>query len=200
MQATQSHNIYIYTEANPNPNSLKFVVDYMLLPEGVTFDFPDKASAAESPLAQLIFEQFGFVQRIFLMSNFITVTKDEATDWHEVAGEVKDFIKAYLMEGKPLLTKDLVNRYEQSLNESDAQDTETVKKIKGILNEYVRPAVESDGGAINFHSFEDGIVKVLLQGSCSGCPSSTITLKAGIENLLKRMLPDEVKEVVAEGI
>lgn len=200
MQATQSRNIYIYTEANPNPNSLKFVVDYMLLPEGVTFDFPDKAAAVESPLAQLIFEQFVFVQRIFLMSNFITVTKDEATDWHEVAGEVKDFIKAYLAEGKPLLTKDLINRFEQSINDSDSNDSETVKKIKGILNEYVRPAVESDGGAINFHSFEDGVVKVLLQGSCSGCPSSTITLKAGIENLLKRMLPDEVKEVVAEGI
>jgi Fe-S cluster biogenesis protein NfuA len=85
-------------------------------------------------------------------------------------------------------------------NEINLDDTETEKRIKGILDEYIRPAVEQDGGAISFHSFEDGKVKVLLQGSCSGCPSSTVTLKMGIENLLKRMLPNEVKEVIAEGV
>jgi len=188
--------VNIYTEANPNPNSMKFVLNFVLVPEGVTFDFLDADSAVKgSPLASELF-RFDYVRRVFITNNFITITKDEAIDWNEIIPELRPFIKSYLEAGKPLLAQQAMNDADAALQENDS---EVVKKIKGLLDEYVRPAVESDGGAINFHSFHEGTVKVHLQGSCSGCPSSTLTLKAGIENLLKRMVP-EVKEVVAEGV
>ncbi|MDX2305841.1 MAG: NifU family protein [Microscillaceae bacterium] len=193
MNSSQNKYITVYTEANPNPNSLKFVLNYLLVPEGSTYDFPDLASAQEgSPLAEELFKNFNFVKRVFVMSNFITITKDEQSTWHEVAADLKKFIKEYLEAGKPLLLQ------ESNLSIDD-NEPEIDRKIKSILDEYVRPAVESDGGAIIFHSFEAGTVKVLLQGACSGCPSSTLTLKQGIENLLTSMVP-EVQEVVAEGI
>jgi len=197
MNQTSSRYTTIYTESNPNPNSLKYVINYTLVPEGTTFDFPDAEAAQRSPLAAELFARFDFVDRVFIMSNFVTVTKQEVASWHDVAGAVKAFLQDYLEAQKPLLTKEIQNEYDKELNKDEP---EIDRKIKGILEEYVRPAVESDGGAINFHSYDNGIVKVLLQGSCSGCPSSMVTLKAGIENLLKRMLPDEVQEVVAEGI
>jgi len=187
--------INIYLESNPNPNSLKFVVNYMLLPEGVSFDFPDEESAANAPLAQKLFQNFDFVTRVFYMSNFITVAKTDDKEWIEIQNELKYFIQDYLKEGKPLLLEDLMREKETE----DVDSSEMDQRIKGILDEYVRPAVEQDGGAISFHSYENGIVKLLLQGSCSGCPSSMITLKAGIENLLKRLLP-EVKGVEAEEL
>jgi Fe-S cluster biogenesis protein NfuA len=188
-------NVNLYLEANPNPNSLKFVANFMLLPEGVSFDFPDAASAENSPLAQQLFA-YDFVERVFLMSNFVTVTKKSDVEWPEVQGPLKQTIQQYLEEERALVLQDAAATSQQP-NEND---TEIEKQIKGILDEYIRPAVESDGGAIQFHSFKDGVVKVLLQGSCSGCPSSTVTLKAGIENLLKRMLPNDIKSVEAEGI
>lgn len=184
--------IDIYLESNPNPNSMKFVFNFMLFPEGMHLDYPDKEAAEGSPLAYELFE-FPYVKRVFFMSNFITITKDEEKDWREISHELKTFLKTYFEEGKPLLIDDIE---ENDINEDDS---EVVKKIKTVLNEYIRPAVEQDGGAIRFHSYVDGVVKVLLQGSCSGCPSSTITLKAGIENLLKRMVP-EVTTVEAEGV
>ncbi|WP_026998327.1 NifU family protein [Eisenibacter elegans] len=200
MKSTTQLPLSIYTEANPNPLSLKFVFNRMLVPDGVTFDFPDAASTAQAPLAQNLFQEFGFVQRVFMMNNFITITKDDTTDWHEVAGEVKSFLKTYFETEKPLFSVQMMKDYESAFQQGQTTDSEVVKKIKGILDEYVRPAVESDGGAIVFHSYDEGVVKVSLQGACSGCPSSMITLKAGIENLLKRMLPDEVQEVVAEEV
>jgi Fe-S cluster biogenesis protein NfuA len=183
--------ITIYTESNPNPNSLKFVSNKMLLAEGISKDFPNPESASRAPLALDLF-RYNFVKRVFIASNFITVTKDDALSWEEIIPILKPFIQSYLNEGNPLFL-------EQPVDAFDANDPEIVKKIKGLLDEYIRPAVEGDGGAITFHSFEEGIVKVHLQGSCSGCPSSTVTLKNGIENLMKRMIP-EVKEVVAEGV
>lgn len=184
-------NINIYTESNPNPQSLKFMVDFLLLPEGKSIDFPDPVSAARCPLALELF-RYNFVQRVFVSSNFITITKDTNIDWAEVINILKSNIKGYLEAEKPILLEEIA---------SDIQpdDSESVKKIKGILDEYVRPAVESDGGNITFHSFNEGVVKVQLQGACSGCPSSTATLKGGIERLLTSMLP-EVKEVIAEGV
>ncbi len=179
-------------EANPNPNSMKFVVNFMLLQDGVSFDYPNVESASQSPLAQELF-QLPFVDRVFYMSNFITVTKKEEIDWLEIQEEIKSVIKPYLENEKPLLLEEL-----DKDPLFDENDSEVVKKIKGILDEYIRPAVEQDGGAIGFSSFDEGVVKVSLQGSCSGCPASTVTLKNGIENLLKQMLPNEVKEVVAE--
>lgn len=184
-------NVNIYTESNPNPNSMKFVVDFFLLPENKSMDFPDPISAARCPLALDLF-RFSFVKRVFISSNFVTITKDENMTWEEVSPIVKPFIKGFLEDDKPLFLEEISSDF-------DENDSEVVKKIKGILDEYVRPAVESDGGNIIFHSFNEGIVKVQMQGSCSGCPSSTATLKGGIERLLTSMIP-EVKEVVAEGV
>lgn len=188
LQAAPKH-IHIYLESNPNPNSLKFVVNEMLVPEGMSFDFPDPASAEEAPLAQELF-MYPFVDRVFYMSNFITVTKKEEVEWLEIQDTLKQHIRSFLESGKLILDK-------RKPEEAEAEDTETVRKIKAILDEYIRPAVEQDGGAITFHSYEDKKVTVMLQGSCSGCPSSTITLKAGIENLFKRMMPEAVETVEA---
>jgi len=182
--------VAIYLEANPNPNSLKFVADYMLVEPGQNFDFPDVDSAKNAPLAAELFG-YDFVRRVFYMSNFITVTKTDDTQWMEIQDILKDHIKNYLESGKPIL--------EQSAIESIVEETEMDIKIKSLLEEYIKPAVEQDGGAIEYKSFEDGVVKVFLQGSCSGCPSATVTLKSGIENLLKSMIP-EVKSVEAEEV
>lgn len=193
MLKAQARPVHLYMEANPNPNSLKFVANFMLLDEGVSFDYPDSESASNSQLARELFN-FAAVQRVFIASNFVTVTKSEDVEWAEIQNFIRDHIKQYLESGQTAVQ---ANFEKDPL--FDENDSEIVKKIKGILDEYIRPAVEQDGGAIVFHSFQEGIVKVLLQGSCSGCPSSTVTLKAGIQNLLTRMLP-EVREVQAEGI
>jgi len=187
--------ITIYTEANPNPNSMKFMLNFMLIKDQNSIDFPDVESAKNSPLAQELFE-YDFVKRVFYMSNFITITKDESVEWIEVIPKLKAHIKTYFEEKKPVFTED----QKDTIVEANT-DTEIVAKIKGVLDEYIKPAVEMDGGAIQFDSFneETGNLKVLLQGSCSGCPSSTITLKQGIQNLMQRMVP-QVKEVVAEGV
>jgi Fe-S cluster biogenesis protein NfuA len=193
MLTAQTRPVHLYMEANPNPNSLKFVANFMLVEEGVSFDYPSAESAENSQLAKELFN-FGAVVRVFIASNFVTVTKSEDVEWPEIQHIVRDHIKQYLESGQQAVS----TTFEKDPL-FDENDSEVVKKIKGILDEYIRPAVEQDGGAIVFHSFHDGIVKVHLQGSCSGCPSSTVTLKAGIQNLLTRMLP-EVKEVQAEGI
>jgi len=189
---TQKRIVNIYTEAPPNPNSLKFCTEFQLVPDSV--DFPSVVSASNCPLASDLF-RFSFVKRVFISSNFITVTKSEDIDWFDVTPMLKSLIKGYLEEGKPLF----LEIPKSSGVDINPNDPEIVQKIKSLLDEYIRPAVEQDGGAINFDSFDEGVVKVQLQGSCSGCPSSTVTLKAGIENLLKRMIP-EVKEVVAVGV
>ncbi len=189
---TQKRVVNIYTETPPNPNSMKFCAEFQLVSESV--DFASPTSAANCPLAADLF-RFSFVKRVFISSNFITVTKADDIDWADISPMLKSLIKGYLEEEKPLF----ITLPGSSAYEVNPNDPEIVQKIKSLLDEYIRPAVEQDGGAINFSSFEDGIVKVQLQGSCSGCPSSTVTLKAGIENLLKRMIP-EVKEVVAEGV
>ncbi|HEU5290358.1 MAG TPA: NifU family protein [Cyclobacteriaceae bacterium] len=183
-------DVHIYLESNPNPNSLKFVVNEMLVPEGISFDFPDAESTENAPLAKELF-QYPFVDRVFYMSNFVTVTKKGDVEWLEIQGTIKEHIKKFLEAGKYIIE---VSEPEVS---SPEEETETVKKIKTILEEYIRPAVEQDGGAITYHSFKEGIVKVKLQGSCSGCPSSMVTLKAGIENLFQRMMPGEVNAVEA---
>ena len=184
-------DIHIYLESNPNPNSLKFVVNEMLVPDGMSFDFASPEQAAEAPLAQELF-MFPFVDRVFYASNFVTVTKKTEVEWLEIQSIVKDHIKQFLESGKLIL--DL----KKPPLEMEGDETEEIKKIKSILDEYIRPAVEQDGGAISFYSFKDGMLKVALQGSCSGCPSSTITLKAGIENLFKNLMP-QVKTVEAVG-
>jgi Fe-S cluster biogenesis protein NfuA len=190
--------ISIYTEMTPNPETMKFVANKLLYP-GKSIDFPDAESASPSPLAQALFH-FPFIKAVFIASNFVTLTKTaETDDWQDMIPTVKQFLKDYLEEGKVVVNDDEVQKMKQeSSNEITADDNDVVKRIKELLENYVKPAVEMDGGAIQFKSFEDGKVNLMLQGSCSGCPSSMITLKAGIEGMMKRMIP-EVKEVVAEA-
>ncbi len=194
-------NTMIYTELSPNPNSMKFVLNYELVPDGLSFDYPDMQATQEegkaSPLAADCF-QFPFVQRVFIASNFITVTKDDETQWEEVMSDFRRFLKIYFDDENPVFASKTI---ENNTLIVSAGDTETVAKIKATLDQYVRPAVESDGGAINFAEYdeESGKVTVMLQGSCSGCPSATVTLKDGIERLLTSMVPG-VKEVVAQAL
>ncbi|MHA8053948.1 NifU family protein [Aquirufa sp. OSTEICH-129A] len=191
--------IHIYTESTPNPQSMKFVFNVELLPDGMSFDYTQPADGLtkekNSPLAVALFG-FDFVKRVFITSNFVTLTKAEHVLWEDELFGIKQFLKKYFEEKRPVFSLP-----ESAISESDADESEVIAKIKEVLEQYVKPAVESDGGAISFYSFneESGQVKVLLQGSCSGCPSSTMTLKAGIEALMTRMVP-QVKEVVAEGV
>ncbi|WP_343667330.1 NifU family protein [Chitinophaga sp.] len=188
--------ISIYTEMTPNPETMKFVANKLLYP-GKHIDFPDEASAKPSPLAAELFS-FPFIRGVFIMANFITLTKTPETDWNDIIPTIKAFLKEYLEDNRPVVNEDEIVDKPVAGNEVSADDTDVVKRIKELLENYVKPAVEMDGGAIQFKDYEDGTVKLMLQGSCSGCPSSMITLKAGIEGMMKRMIP-EVKEVVAEA-
>jgi Fe-S cluster biogenesis protein NfuA len=181
----------------PNPESLKFVTDRHILPN-FQIDFRTKELAKNSALATMLFE-IPFVNGVFIANNFVTVTKKAEYDWYEITPELKQAIKKFVESGvKPvddaLLPQDVIAQ--QNPENADATDPEN--KIKDLLEKYVKPAVEMDGGHIAFKKFDNGIVTLSLQGSCSGCPSSMITLKSGIEGLLKRMVP-EVSEVVAEA-
>ncbi len=189
--------ISIYTEMTPNPETMKFVANKLLYP-GKSVDFPDAESAKPSPLAIELFG-FPFIKAVFVASNFVTLTKTPETEWQDVIPAIRQFLKEYLEEGKPVVNEEeLASTRPASSNEVAADDDDVVKRIKELLDNYVRPAVEMDGGAIQFKSYEDGTVNLSMQGACSGCPSSMITLKAGIEGMMKRMIP-EVKEVVAES-
>lgn len=180
--------VNIYTESSPNPNSQKFVFNFYLL-ENMSFDFPDTEGTEHCPIAKAIFDTFDFVEGVFIASNFITVTKNAATDWFEVNNQLKEFLKNYVEEEKPLFLEGIKQKVAKEDVKTNVTETASEAQIKSVLEDYVKPAVESDGGAISFHSFEEGVVKVVLKGACSGCPSSTVTLKSGIENLMKRMVP-----------
>ncbi len=188
--------ISIYTEMTPNPETMKFVANKLLYP-GKIIDFPDVETAKPSPLAIELFG-FPFIKSVFIASNFVTLTKTVDTDWDDVIPAIRQFLKEYLEEGKPVINEDEIVVIRKEGNTIDADDDDVVKRIKELLENYVKPAVEMDGGAIQFKSYNEGVVNLMLQGSCSGCPSSMITLKAGIEGMMKRMIP-EVKEVVAEA-
>jgi NFU1 iron-sulfur cluster scaffold homolog, mitochondrial len=193
----------IYAESTPNPAAMKFVANRLLIDNGATVEYTNRAQAKGSPLALELFN-FPFVSQVFITGNFITVFKNEMASWNDVALELREFIRDFINEGKAIITEYPEQKAE--LNEEDATpmlhtEPQTVEesRIVELLEEYIRPAVETDGGAVYFKSFIEGVVTVSLRGSCSGCPSSTFTLKAGIEGLLKRMMP-EVKEVVAESV
>ena len=192
--------VTIYTESTPNPHSMKFVFNVELLPDGMSFDYTQPADGLtkekNSPLAVALFG-FEFVRRVFITSNFITLTKTENAAWEDELFGIKQYLKKYFAEKQPVFSLPA----SEFAAEGDVSDSEIIGQIKQVLEEYVKPAVESDGGAISFHSFDEstGQMKVLLQGSCSGCPSSQMTPKAGIETLMTRMVP-AVKEVVAEGV
>ncbi len=182
-------NINVYTESTPNPATMKFIVNKLLI--NGSADFATRESAEKSPFAKELYK-FSFVNGVFFASNFVTVTKTEGTDWQDIEPILKEFVKG-------AVESELKVQIEEQAETVDFEGTDIEIKIQQILNDYVRPAVEQDGGAIAYRSFEEGVVTVELRGSCSGCPSSTITLKAGIENLLKRMVP-EVQEVVSEAL
>ncbi|MBI1191847.1 MAG: NifU family protein [Bacteroidetes bacterium] len=184
----------------PNPESLKFVLNKMLYPSR-SADYQEGDDTASSPLAAALFAEYAYVRGVFIMNNFVTVRKDPAREWFEIKREVGEFIKAWVAEGKEIVLEATEAQPDASSPMSNAlnPDDSVEDRIRKMLDQYVKPAVEMDGGAIQFKDFEDGKVTVMLQGSCSGCPSSTVTLKAGIEGLLKRMVP-EVREVVAETV
>jgi len=188
--------ISVYSEMTPNPVTMKFVINLLLIEEkGKSIEFRTKEKAAVSPLAKKIFE-FPFVNGVFISSNFITVTRDESCEWYEVIPEIKELIKTHLATGEPLLTGALITE-EAEVQVNISGDIE--QKIISLLHEHIRPAVEGDGGAIHFKSFKNGTVTVTLKGSCHGCPSTNTTLKQGVETLLRRMLP-EVENVVTETV
>ncbi len=193
---TEKSVVSIYSEMTPNPLTLKFVANKLLLPSD-SADFSEEESAKEvSPLAVELFG-FPFVKNVFIASNFVTLTKDADTNWNDVMTSIRDFLKDYLESGKEVIDIEKLNEIREERATNPADEGEIIPKIKEILDNYVKPAVEMDGGAIQFKSFNDGVVTLILQGACSGCPSSTVTLKAGIEGMMKRLVP-EVKEVVAE--
>ncbi|MDZ4845454.1 MAG: NifU family protein [Chitinophagales bacterium] len=194
---TQQPVLEIYTEFTPNPESLKFVTNRMLLPQ-LSIDCKNVQESEEVPLAKEVFT-FPYVNGVFIANNFITVSKKPGYAWDEIIPEVKDFLKEFIKEGKTVVTQNYKPaQSENPVAAPTGKEGELETRIRELLDVYVKPAVENDGGAIQFKSFHEGIVTLILQGSCSGCPSSTVTLKSGIEGLLKRMVP-EVKEVVAEA-
>ena len=204
MTEDKEKTVSVYAEANPNPESMKFVLSTSFLPDGQSVDYPDAESALNSPFAQELFN-FDYVGRVFIASNFVTITKNSDDRWVQLIPELRTFIKSYVEAGGPVFTEDFTVAAPKLATEGaegadvSPEDAALSHKIIDLLDNYVRPAIEQDGGNIAFRSYHDGVVTVNLQGSCSGCPSATVTLKAGIENLLKRMIP-EVKEVVAEGV
>ena len=200
MTENTGKNISVYAEASPNPESMKFVLNQTVLQDGVSVDYPNVEAAANSPFAQELFN-FDYVSRIFIASNFVTITKNSTDTWPQLIPELRTFIKSYLEAGGPVFleTPTAEKKAEAAPENQSEGDAAISQKVIDLLENYVRPAVEQDGGNITFKSYKEGVVTVNLQGSCSGCPSATITLKSGIENLLKRMVP-EVTEVKAEGL
>ena len=198
MITTGNTIVSIYTEMTPNPETMKFVANKLLYP-GKSIDVAEESLAGPSPLAKELFS-FPFIKSVFIASNFITLTKSADTeDWQDVIPTIKQFLKDYLENGGIVVNEEEAAKYKhEASNTVAADDDDVVKRVKELLENYVKPAVEMDGGAIQFKSYNDGIVNLMLQGSCSGCPSSMVTLKAGIEGMMKRMIP-EVKEVVAEA-
>ena len=200
---TRKVPVVIYAESTPNPVAMKFVANRLLITNGNTVEYTNKAEAKGSPIAMELFN-FPFITGVFITGNFITLIKNDLVVWNDVMLELREFIQEYLNEGKAIILE-LPKQEEKSKEGMDSSvnhadpTNETDQRIIDLLEEYIRPAVEQDGGAIYFQSYQDGIVTLALKGSCSGCPSSSFTLKAGIEGLLKRMIP-EIKEVVAEAL
>ena len=183
--------MFIQTEPTPNPATLKFIPGKTVLGDG-TVDFRDKSEATTSPLAQRLFGVDG-VTGVFLGSDFISVTKGEADEWQHIKPAILGAIMEHFMSGAPVIA-DGETAGEEATEDYDAKDEDTVKTIKELLDTRVRPAVANDGGDIMFRGFKDGVVFLHMRGACSGCPSSTATLRHGIENLLKHFCPD-VQEV-----
>ncbi len=178
----------IHTEGTPNPNALKFVVDMVLIDKS-SVNFASKQSAENSPLAKKLFE-INSVIEIFIGKNFVTVSKDSSASWDSIYDKILSVLNKHIESGEPVI----INESSSELDDKSLTDVE--KKIHEILDTKIRPAVASDGGDIIFDSYQNGVLKVHLQGACSHCPSSIMTLKAGIESMLKREIP-ELEEVIS---
>ena len=194
--------VTVYSEMTPNPATMKFVCNKHLLGTGESAEFNSKAEAkGYSPLAEELFN-LPFVNGVFIASNFVSVAKTDNLSWDFITMELREFIRSWISEEKEILIATPEKRSQDNAISSEPKKeyapSEYDDAIRDLLDEYVRPAVANDGGAIDFRGYENGIVTVVLKGACSGCPSSTATLKGGIESLLKEHLPD-VTEVVAEN-
>ena len=217
MSETKKIPTSVYAEMTPNPSAMKFVADRPLITGGLQVEYRSKTEArGSSALAEELFN-FPFVTNVFISGPFVTVTKDESLGWEMIVMQLREYIREWLMDNAvavSVVPAGLMNRASESasaisedgsaapsnVDYSNFEATEHDEEIRFLLNEFVRPAVEMDGGAIDFMAYKDKRVYVQLKGSCSGCPSSTATLKGGIENLLKAKMPDIVEEVVAESV
>lgn len=189
--------VTVYAEMTPNPSTMKFVANKYLLITGESVEFASKKEAIGfSPLVEALFN-FAFVKSVFITANFVTITKTNNVPWDFITMELREFVKDWISEGKDVLIQmpQVVTNENKEVNQSsdasnmDFEASELDDEIRSLLDQYVRPAVENDGGAIDFLGFKDGVVSVRMKGACAGCPSSTATLKGGIETLLKQYLP-----------
>ncbi|MDT0555204.1 NifU family protein [Patiriisocius hiemis] len=198
--STKKVPVTVYAESTPNPSVMKFVANKPLATG--TFEFKNIDTTKNAPLARALFS-FPFVKEVFISANYVSVMKYDIAEWNEISTEVRGFIKTYIEDGKEILNDAILS--ETTSKESNTATVATTdlkdidREIISILDEYIKPAVAGDGGHIAFKSFNEDTktVEVLLQGACSGCPSSTITLKNGIETMLKEMLQGRVQNVVA---
>ncbi|WP_397364763.1 NifU family protein [Olleya sp. R77988] len=191
--------VTVYTESTPNPSVLKFVANKKLVT--ASYEFTSIETAKPSPMATALFH-FPFVKSVFFDENFVSITKYDIAEWNDISLELREFIRTYIEDAKDIVlpnAPEVVEKSEEKIEAHFETLDDTSKQIVNILEEYVKPAVASDGGNIQFESYDEATktVKVILQGACSGCPSSTFTLKNGIENMLKEMLAGKVDSVVA---
>ena len=205
--AARSIPVTVYAEMTPNPEVMKFVANKILNP-GAPVDFSSSDDPSAAPLAEKLLN-FPFIENVFISNNYVSVQKNDKIEWDMVVMETREFIRDYISEGNEVIKVSALQPHaikQDQLKDKvgdevkyNVAETDLDGKIIDALNEFIRPAVESDGGSIDFVEFKEGIVTVALRGACSGCPSSTVTLKQGIEGLLKRMFP-EVKEVESQAL
>lgn len=195
--------VTIYAEMTPNPKAMKFVGNLAVVSNGEAYEFNSASETDNAPLARVLFT-FPFVKSVMLSQNFVTLTIVDHLEWDDVVMEVRDYLTNYLQAGQPTVDEEAMEaatpKVEDKKEDSEfsalpkpGQVRDIDKKIEHILKEYVSPAVENDGGAIAFESFEDGELKVRLSGACNGCPSSTQTLQYGVQNIFEKLLPQVTK-------